>query len=155
MIVPNKEYITGKLVNWTLSDSKRRIDIPFRVAYGSELQKVKSTMLEVAGQHPAVLDDPPPQALLLEFGDDAIRFELRIFVEFGRGLTTRDELHMQMAQAFREHGIEFALPRLNITVPRRGDPRARAIERAIKRTEPEASETPLEDSDAKPEPPED
>jgi potassium efflux system protein len=155
MIVPNKEFITGKLVNWTLSDSKRRIDIPFRVAYGSKLQNVKDTMLEVAGQHPAVLDDPPPQALLLEFGDDAIRFELRIFVDFGQGLKTRDELHMQMARAFREHGIEFALPRLNIEVPRRGGPRARAIERAINRTEPEASETPLEDSEHKPEPAED
>jgi potassium efflux system protein len=155
MIVPNKEFITTKLVNWTLSDSKRRIDIPFRVAYGSELQKVKDTMLEVAEQHAAVLDDPPPQALLLEFGDDAIRFELRIFVEFGKGLMTRDELHMQIAQAFRERGIEFALPRLNIEVPRRGDPRARAIERAIMGTKPVKSEEPPEDDGPKPEPAED
>jgi len=155
MIVPNKEFITGKLVNWTLSDSKRRIDIPFRVAYDSELQKVKDTMLEIAEQHPDVLDDPPPQALLLEFGDDAIRFELRIFVDFGRGLKTRDELHMQMAKAFRERGIEFALPRLNIEVPRRGNVRARVIDRALSRTEPADSETPLEDSEQKPEPPED
>ena len=46
MIVPNKEFITTKLVNWTLSDSKRRIDIPLRVAYGADLDKVKETLLE-------------------------------------------------------------------------------------------------------------
>jgi potassium efflux system protein len=154
MIVPNKEFITSKLVNWTLSDSKRRIDIPFRVAYGSELQKVKDTMLEVAGQHSEVLNDPPPQALLLEFGDDAIRFELRIFVDFGQGLKTRDELHMQMARAFRERGIEFALPHLNIEVPGRGDLRLRAIQRAG--TKPESpSETPLEEGEHKPDSPAD
>jgi len=94
MIVPNKEFITTKLVNWTLSDSQRRIDIPFRVAYGADLQQVKTIVLALAGQHPEVIKDPAPQALLLDFGDDALRFELRVFVDFGMGLTTRDELHM-------------------------------------------------------------
>ena len=119
MIVPNKEFITTKLVNWTLSDSKRRIDIPLRVAYGADLERVKQTLLTSARAHSNVLDDPPPQALLIEFGPDAIKFELRIFVEFGVGLKTKDELHMSVDRAFREQGIEFALPRLNIQMPRR------------------------------------
>jgi len=62
---------------------------------------------------------------------------------------------MQLAEAFRERGIEFALPRLNIEVPRRGEVRARVIDRALSRTEPADPETPLEDSEQKPEPPED
>jgi potassium efflux system protein len=120
MIVPNKEFVTAKLINWTLSDSRRRIEIPLRVAYGANLEKVKEVLLRVATDHPDVLRDPPPQALLLEFGDDALKFELRYFVDFGMGLRTRDELHMRVDHAFREAGIEFALPRLNIEIPRRG-----------------------------------
>ena len=118
MIVPNKEFITGKLINWTLSDSKRRIDIPLRVAYGADLQKVKDTLLGVARAHPDVLDDPASMALLLDFGDDAIKFELRFFVDFGQGLKTKDDLQMGIDRAFREQGIEFALPRLDIQLPK-------------------------------------
>jgi potassium efflux system protein len=117
MIVPNKEFITTKLVNWTLSDSKRRIDIPLRVSYDADLATVKQTLVEVAKQHPDVLDDPEPVALLLEFGDDALKFELRYFVDFGQGLKTRDELHVAVDKAFREKGIEFALPQLSLRVP--------------------------------------
>jgi small-conductance mechanosensitive channel len=117
MIVPNKEFITTKLVNWTLSDSKRRVDIPLRVSYDADLATVKQTLVEVAGRNPDVHDDPPPVALLLEFGEDALKFELRYFVDFGQGLKTRDELHMAVDAAFREKGIAFALPQLNIRVP--------------------------------------
>jgi potassium efflux system protein len=123
MIVPNKEFITTKLINWTLSDSRRRIDIPLRVAYGADLEKVKETLLQVAADHPDVFDDPPPQALLLDFGDDAVKFELRYFVDFGMGLRTRDELHMRIDHAFRENGIDFALPKLDIRIPRRSEGR--------------------------------
>ena len=117
MIVPNKEFITTKLINWTLSDSKRRVDIPVRVSYDADLAIVKQTLVEVAAKNPDVLDDPPPVALLLNFGDDARKFELRYFVDFGQGLKTRDELHLAVDQAFREKGIEFALPQIKLKVP--------------------------------------
>jgi potassium efflux system protein len=117
MIVPNKEFITTKLVNWTLSDSKRRVDIPVRVSYGADLATVRQTLLEVAGQNPDVLHDPPPVVLLLNFGDDALKFELRYYVDFGQGLKTRDALHLAVERAFREKGIEFALPQIKIQAP--------------------------------------
>jgi potassium efflux system protein len=121
MIVPNKEFVTSKLINWTLSDSRRRMDIPLRVAYGSDLEKVKETLIGVAQANPDVLDTPPPQALLLGFGDDAVKFELRIFVDFGKGLAAKDAVQMAVEKAFREKGIEFAIPSLNIELPgRRG-----------------------------------
>ncbi|MFV2071946.1 MAG: mechanosensitive ion channel domain-containing protein [Thermoanaerobaculales bacterium] len=114
MIVPNKEFITTKLVNWTLSDSKRRIEIPLRVAYGADLDEVRKTLTEIAERHPAVLDDPAPHCLLLGFGDDAIKFELRFVVDFGQGLATKDQVQMSISQAFREKGIEFALPKSEV-----------------------------------------
>jgi potassium efflux system protein len=120
MIVPNKEFITTKLVNWTLSDSRRRVDIPLRVAFGSDLEKVREILVKVAERHPDVFDEPAPHVLLLEFGNDAIKFELRYYVDFGNGLRTRDELHMKIDRAFREQGIDFALPRLDIKMPGRG-----------------------------------
>jgi potassium efflux system protein len=114
MIVPNKEFITTKLVNWTLSDSKRRIEIPLRIAYGADLELVKKLLVDAAKQHPSVLDDPAPQVLLLTFGDDAINFELRFVVDFGQGLATKDEVQMAIDQAFRKEGIEFALPKSEV-----------------------------------------
>jgi potassium efflux system protein len=114
MIVPNKEFITTKLVNWTLSDSKRRIEIPLRIAYGADLELVKKILVDAAEQHPSVLDDPAPQVLLLTFGDDAINFELRFVVDFGLGLATKDQVQMAIDQSFRKHGIEFALPKSEV-----------------------------------------
>ena len=110
MIVPNKEFITTKLVNWTLSDSKRRIEIPVRITHGADLEQVKKVLVETANQHPAVLGDPAPHALLLGFGDDAVNIELRFVVDFGQGLSTKDEVQMAIERRFRDEGIEFALP---------------------------------------------
>ena len=122
MVVPNKEFITSKLINWTLSDSKRRISIPLRIPYGADLQKVKDLLLGIARKHPEVLSDPAPSALVLDFGDDAIKFELRAFVDFGVGERTKDDLQMAIDRTFREHGIELALPRLSIQLPgKKGD----------------------------------
>ena len=120
MIVPNKDFITTKLVNWTLSDSRRRLDIPIRVAYGSDLEQVKTSLLQVAREHPGVLEDPAPRALLMSFGNDAINFELQCFVDFGQGLITKDGVQMAMDRAFRENGIEFALPQLQLKMRRGG-----------------------------------
>jgi potassium efflux system protein len=114
MIVPNKEFITTKLVNWTLSDSKRRIEIPLRVAYGTDLELVKEILVEAADQNPSVLADPAPHALLLGFGDDAINLELRFVVDFGLGLVTKDQVQMSIDRAFRKKGIEFALPKSEV-----------------------------------------
>jgi potassium efflux system protein len=114
MIVPNKEFITTKLVNWTLSDSKRRIEIPLRIAYGTDLELVKKILVDAAEQHPSVLDEPTPHVLLLAFGDDAVNLELRFVVDFGQGLATKDQVQMAIDRAFREHGIEFALPKSEV-----------------------------------------
>jgi potassium efflux system protein len=127
MIVPNKEFVTSKLINWTLSDSRRRMDIPLRVAYGSDLEKVKEAMLDAAQANPDVLDKPPPQALLLGFGEDSIKFELRIFVDFGKGLAAKDAVQMEVDRVFRERGIDFALPSLNIELPGRKDRKQKAL----------------------------
>ena len=114
MIVPNKDFITTMLVNWTLSDSKRRIEIPVRIAYGADLEQVKNILIEAAAQHPAILEDPPPNALLLGFGDDSVQLELRFVVDFGQGLSTKDAVQMTIQSEFRRQGVEFALPKSEV-----------------------------------------
>jgi len=114
MVVPNKEFVTKKLVNWTLSDSKRRIDIPLRVVYGTDLDEVKAILVASAVDHSLVLDDPRPHAIIIDFAKDAINFELRFVVDFGNGIQVRDEVQMAIDRIFKEKGISFAIPRLNI-----------------------------------------
>ena len=64
-----------------------------------------------------MLEDPAPQALLLTFGDDAINFELRFVVDFGNGIKAKDDVQMAIDQAFRENGIDFAMPQLRLRLP--------------------------------------
>ncbi len=115
LIVPNKEFITGKLVNWTLSNSLTRVELKVGVAYGTDVELVKRVLLEVAHAHPAVLADPAPYVVLMEFGDSAINFELRVYLNYSYGrLIIRDELHRAIVKAFAEHGIEIAFPQLDV-----------------------------------------
>jgi len=77
VIVPNANLISAEVINWTLSDERRRADIPVAVAYGTDPQVVIDILVGVAGDHPEVMDDPPPAALFLGFGESSLDFELR------------------------------------------------------------------------------
>lgn len=117
LIVPNKNFITGPVVNWSLSDSVTRIIIKIRAPYGSDTQLVHRLILEEARANPRVLDDPAPQAYLLEFGESALNFELRVFVrDLGDWLPLAHEFHMGVEQALKRHGIEIPFPQRDIHV---------------------------------------
>ena len=79
-IVPNKEFITGRLLNWTLSDTINRIVINVGVAYGSDTELAQALLLQAAHDHPAVLRDPSPSASFEEFGKSSLRLVLRCFL---------------------------------------------------------------------------
>jgi potassium efflux system protein len=117
LLVPNKEFIVGRLVNWTLSDQILRVDIPVGIAYGSDTEKATEVLLRVAKENPKVLDDPPPTVLFLSFGASSLDFELRAFSpDLQSFLPLRHELHMAVDRAFREAGIEIAFPQRDIHV---------------------------------------
>ena len=115
MIVPNKEFVTSKLVNWTLSLPESRVDVKVGVAHDSDIDLVRRVLLEVAGANPNVLRVPPPEVLLMEFADSAVMFELRVFClyEYGR-LVLSNELHTAVFREFRKHGIALAFPQLDV-----------------------------------------
>jgi len=117
LIIPNREFVTGQIINWSLSDSILRITIPVGVAYGSDTQLAKELLLKVAHQHPNVLDDPNPRALFLGFGDSSLNLELRVFIpHIDCFIAVRDELHSAIDQAFRKAGIEISFPQRDIHI---------------------------------------
>jgi len=115
LIVPNKEFITGKLINWSLSDPITRVVIPVGVAYGSDTQETEKLLLKIARENLMVLSQPEPSALFLGFGDNSLNFELRVFV---RGLDNRlpvtHHLHVAIEREFRKAGINIAFPQRDV-----------------------------------------
>ncbi|MGD8412817.1 MAG: mechanosensitive ion channel, partial [Candidatus Latescibacterota bacterium] len=77
VIVPNGNLISSEVINWTLSDRQRRLDVPVGVAYGSPVKKVMEVLANVAIGHPDILDNPAPRVLFRSFGDSSLDFELR------------------------------------------------------------------------------
>ena len=111
LIVPNKEFVTGQLVNWTLSDNVIRQIISVGIAYGSDTRRAREVLLAAAGGNPRVLKDPPPEVLFMDFGSSSLDFELRVYVQgYSDFHPARSELHLAIDSAFRDAGIEIAFP---------------------------------------------
>jgi small-conductance mechanosensitive channel len=115
VIVPNGSLISEKVINWTLSDQKRRLEVRVGVAYGTEPERVLALLAEVAASHPDVLEDPAPQALFEGFGDSALEFLLRAWTDhFDRWPLVRSELTVRMNAALRDAGIEIPFPQREV-----------------------------------------
>jgi potassium-dependent mechanosensitive channel len=117
LIIPNKEFITGRVLNWTLTDQVNRVVIKVAVAYGSDTERVAQILLKLAQDHPSVLDDPAPGVALESFGESALNFVLRCFLPNmdSRGAVI-NELHMAIDRAFRAAGIEMPYPQYDVHV---------------------------------------
>jgi potassium efflux system protein len=114
-VVPNKEFVTGRVLNWTLTSKVNRIVITVGVAYGSDTELVHELLRKVADEHPRVLDDPAPLITFDEFGDNALNFTLRVYLpSMEKRLSTVNDLHMAIDKAFREAGIKIAFPQRDV-----------------------------------------
>jgi potassium-dependent mechanosensitive channel len=117
IVVPNKTFITERLINWTLSDTITRVILPVGVSYDADVDLVMRSLEEIAREHPLVLDEPPPNVLFLKFGDSALSFELRVYVsQLRERMTTISDLHRAIIRVFRERGIEIAYPQMDLHV---------------------------------------
>jgi potassium efflux system protein len=118
-IVPNKELVTGRVLNWTLTDPTSRILIEVGVAYGTDTRKATKLLKQVATTHPLVLDDPTPLATFEKFGDSTLNLCLRCYIpSLDKRLETVTELHTAIDDSFAEHGIEIAFPQLDVNLTR-------------------------------------
>jgi small-conductance mechanosensitive channel len=119
VIVPNSEFVSNRVVNWSLQGDRRvRFRLPVGVAYGSEPRMVEKLMLEVALANPAVLREPMPRVVFLGFGDSALNFELRVWtVEMmHRPGELRSQLYFALWDKFKEHKIEIPFPQRDLHV---------------------------------------
>ncbi len=117
LIVPNKEFITGRLVNWTLTDSVLRLDFLVGIAYGSDIAKAEKTLYEVADANPEVLKDPTPRVIFKAFGSSSLNFELRTYISgIGSYLSVWHSVNCAIDTAFRKAGIEIAFPQQDLHV---------------------------------------
>jgi small-conductance mechanosensitive channel len=115
IIIPNAEFITANVTNWTLSDRLRRIEVPVGVNYGSHPKKVIQLLEEVARAQPQILARPAPRCLFLEYGDSAINFELRCWtdqpINYNR---IRSHLNTAVYDAVKAAGMSFPFPQREV-----------------------------------------
>jgi len=110
VIVPNKNFITERLTNWTLSDTITRIVIRVGIAYRADARRAQKLLLDTATKNELVLADPPPTAWVTAFGDSKQELELRVFVaEINQRNLVRTDLQVAIAEALRANGIEMML----------------------------------------------
>ena len=121
VIVPNSEFISGQVTNWMFRDSIGRVVLPIGVAYGTDTQKVKSILLDIAYQHPAVITKSPilskPWVLFRSFGDSSLNFELRFYIrEVDERLDVMSDMNFEIDRIFRESGIEIPFPQRDLHI---------------------------------------
>jgi small-conductance mechanosensitive channel len=115
VIVPNSNLISDRVVNWTFSDRRRRMDIKVGVAYGTDPARVLALLEGVARAHADVLSDPAPQVLFTGFGESSLDFELRAWTAlFDNYVVTQSELSVAVARALGEAGIEIPFPQRDV-----------------------------------------
>lgn len=118
MIVPNTKFIDSPVTNWTYGDRRVRFRIPVSVAYGSDIAKVRDTLLAVAGENQHTLKEPAPSAFLETFGENAIEFKLVVWSSemSARPSRYRSDINFAIAAKFREAGIEMPFPQRDLHI---------------------------------------
>ena len=111
LVVPNKDLISGKLLNWTLSSVINRIAIKVGVAYGTDVGKVREIITKIVDRHPDVLKEPAAVIIFEEFGDNSLNFVVRCCTSsIARRWHLIDEINSAINEAFEREGIEIPFP---------------------------------------------
>lgn len=122
ILVPNSEFVSGRVTNWTYRSVNRRIRVPFGVAYGVDKELVKKAALEAAAQVPFTLSmegEKAPQVWLVGFGENSVEFMLAVWLTEAaarRNVAVRAAYLWELDTAFRHHGIELPLPQRDLRV---------------------------------------
>ena len=135
-VIPNKEFITGRMLNWTLSDKTNRVVINVGIAYGSDVDKAKQLLLKVCREHPLTMSNPGPNVTFEGFGDNTLNFVVRSYLpDLDNRLSVIDALHTNIDRVFRDAQIEIAFPQQDLHL-RSVDP---AVTNALRGTPPAAA----------------
>lgn len=118
ILVPNEDLITNRVTNWTLTNTRGRIEVAIGVAYGSDLEKAQALILEAAREHPLTIGDPAPQCFLRNFGDSSVDFTLLFWIaDVVKGRwAPQSEVMFAIWRKFREAGIEIPFPQRDVHI---------------------------------------
>ena len=107
IIVPNSDFTTHQVTNWTVNDDRVRLAIGVVVAHDSDAEKVAALLLDVAREHPGVLADPPPEALLNDLGQNSLTFSLRFWtiIQAHDNHRLKSDLRVLILKKLHQHGI--------------------------------------------------
>lgn len=118
IIIPNSEFISSQVINWSHSDREVRLHIPVGVSYSSTPDQVREILLEVAASHAGVMKTPPPDVIFIEFGDSSLNFDLRVWTReyITKPKILRSDLNFAIQKKFKERGVEIPFPQRDIHV---------------------------------------
>ena len=116
LIIPNSEFISSQVTNWSFKEPSLRRKVSVGVAYGSDIELVRQTLLEIVNQTKNVLKKPKPDVLFDDHGDSALIFILRYWTTVDYYHTTSTDIRFAMDRLFRERNIEIAFPQMDIHI---------------------------------------
>jgi len=115
IIVPNSEFISARVTNWSYGDKRVRVNIDVGVSYNSDLDLVLRCLEEVAAENDGVLKNPPPLVHFITFGDSSWNFILRCWIpDPNRYWQTISSLHCDIVRKFRENDVEIPYPQRDL-----------------------------------------
>ena len=116
IIVPNSDFITSRVINWSYGDPKVRVWVPVGVAYGTEPERLRQLLLEVASEHSSVLREPPSEVFFAGFGDSSLNFELGVWTAemTSKPRRFRSELNYAIERKLRDNKIEIPFPQRDL-----------------------------------------
>jgi small-conductance mechanosensitive channel len=129
IIVPNAEFVTEKVINWSYGvDQRVRLRMPVGVSYNSDPNLVEKLLLEVAKENKGVLSEPPSSAIITGFGESSIDFELRVWTMdlIHRPGYLKSSLYFDIWEKFKANGIEIPFPQRDVHIKTSGKPQEQA-----------------------------
>ncbi len=116
IMIPNSELISNQVINWSFKDKRLRRKVTVGVAYGSDIEKVREVLLDIARKMPKVLSYPAPDVIFNDFGDSSLLFTLRFWSFIDFFLIVETDIRFEIDRRFREEGIEIAFPQRDIHI---------------------------------------
>jgi len=114
VIIPNDDLLSGRLINWTLSDSQQRETITVGAAYGTDPREVLRILRRIASEHEKVHKSPAPLAAFTGFGESSLNFQLRVFMDSTDVFEVPSELAVAISEAFAQAGISMPFPQRDL-----------------------------------------
>jgi len=115
IVVPNSKLVNDNVINWSHNRAFTRFNIKVGVAYGSDISLVLKLLVQAAQNHPDVVDDPPPRARMIDFGDSSLDFEVLFFAEKMFEIEfVKSDIRVAIEELFNQHNVTIPFPQRDL-----------------------------------------